>query len=69
MKIDNGNGVGKLKGTTIRLLGTALVVSIILILPHRFGWQDLEIMSILVGIGALMYFGTPFLRKRLKRRP
>ena len=68
MKIDNGNGARKFSETAINVLRIALVVSIVfVILPHRFGWQDLEIMSIAVGIGALVYFGILFLRKRLRR--
>jgi hypothetical protein len=67
MKIDNGNRARKFRKTAVSVLGTAIVVSIIfVILPHRFGWQDLEIMSTAVGIGALVYLGTLFFGKRLK---
>jgi len=66
MQIDEENRPRKLRNTAISVLGLAIVVSIAFrILPHRFGWRDVEIMSIAVGIGALVYLGAVFLDKRL----
>jgi hypothetical protein len=69
MRIGDGNDSGMSLLKTVTTMASFAICAIVLfILPHKIGWLDLAMISLVSGIAMLVYYGNLLLSRRKGQR-